>query len=190
MNAANQLREDLSFVAQAVKRGTEAPGVPAILLLWAVLIPVGFSLADFAPQRVGWYWVIAGPLGGIISGVLGHLGAKSSGFIDKSLGRRHGWHWLTMFAAYGLLGASIATGRMNGLEVAPIWLLITAVVYTTGGIHLSDSRGMLPAGVIMFLGYAALEWLPLPYPWTVTGLIVSVSLVVAATGRARLPAVA
>jgi hypothetical protein len=37
----------------------------------------------------------------------------------------------------------------------------------------------------MFIGYAALEWLPLPYLWTTTGLIVSVSLIVAAVRSNR-----
>lgn len=184
MNSVNELKDDLSFVAHAVKQA-EPAGIPAILLLWAVLIPIGFALADFVPRWVGWYWAAAAPLGVMASAFLGHHAAKSWGVLDQSLARRHGWHWLTLLAAYALVGAGMVTGRMDPVEVAPIFLLITALAYTTAGVHLEDSRGMLPAGAIMFAGYAAVMWLPLPNPWTVTGLLASAALVVAALRGAR-----
>ena len=46
MTNLNELREDLDFVAGAVRRGQNR-AVPAILALWAVLIPIGYALADF-----------------------------------------------------------------------------------------------------------------------------------------------
>lgn len=184
MNAVNELRDDLSYVSAAVKR-TRSAGVPSIMLLWAVLTPIGFGLADFAPQWCGMYWLIAGPAGGMLSMYLANVAAKSAGLVDKSLGRRHGLHWITMFAAYGLVAASALSGHMGGFALAPMFLLLTAVAYTLGGIHLEDSKALLPAGLIMFIGYVVLEWAPVPYPWTITGLIVSASLVTAARGAAR-----
>lgn len=188
MNAVNELRDDLSYVSAAVKR-TRGSGVPSIMLLWAVLIPLGFGLADFAPRWCGLYWLIVGPAGGIASMYLGHIAAKSAGLVDKSLGRRHGMHWLTMFVAYVMVGASALSGHMGGFALAPMFLLLTAVAYTLGGIHLEDSKALLPAGLIMFVGYVILEWLPAPFPWTITGLIVSASLIIAARGAARNQAV-
>lgn len=188
MMSMDKVRDDLTYVAEAVQRDSrKGLGLPAILMLWAVLIPVGFALADFAPEWCGLYWLIVGPVGGVISGLLGHRAEKNAGVRDRSLGRRHAWHWLTMGAAYLLIGATIASGHMNPYQAAPIWLLITALAYTLAGIHIEDSRGLLPAGIIMFFGYAALVWLPLPYPWTVTGLIVSASLVIAAMGSRASP---
>lgn len=184
MGTTTEIRDDLSFVAGAVRR-TRSPGVPAILLLWALLIPAGFALADFAPRHAGLFWLVAGPGGGLLSFWLAHSAARAAGMVDRSLGRRHGLHWITLGVAYALFAATIATGRMDAAATAPVWLLLTAMAYAMGGAHLEDSRGLLPAGAIMFAGYAALTWLPLPYPWTATGLIVSLSLVVAAVQSRR-----
>lgn len=184
MSTTTELRDDLNFVAGALRRN-RSPGVPAILLLWALLIPIGFSLADFAPRSVGLFWLVAGPGGALLSFWLGHSAARATGMVDRSIGRRHGLHWLTLGIAYALFAATIATGRMDATATAPIWLLLTAMAYAMGGAHMEDSRGLLPAGAIMFAGYAALAWLPLPYPWTATGLIVSLALVVAALKSRR-----
>ncbi len=175
----NELREDLDYVAGAVQRG-QSRSVPTILALWAVLVPIGFALADFAPRWCGPYWLVAGTLGGVASGFIGRATMMRQGFVDARLGRRHGLHWLAMWAAYILFGASVATGHMDARTTAPIWLLLSAIAYTMAGIHLERDRAYLPSGIIMFLGYVGVVWLPLPYLWTSTGLIVSLSLIVAA----------
>ena len=180
----NELHEDLNFVAGVIHRG-RSRSVPAILALWAVLVPIGFALVDFAPRWTGLYWLVAGVLGGIASGLIGRAAATRQGVRDAKLGRRNGLHWLVMFIAYLLFGASVATGHMDPQTTVPIWLLLSAIAYTTAGIHLDQDRTYLPSGLIMFLGYAALVWLPLPYLWTTTGLIVSASLIVASVRSAR-----
>jgi len=180
----NELREDLDFVASAVHRG-QGRSVPAILGLWAVLVPIGFALADFAPNWCAPYWLVAGILGGIASGLIGRAAGNRRGLRDAALNRRQGLHWLTMGAAYLLFGASVGTGHMDPQTTVPIWLLLSALAYTLAGIHLHRDNAFLPSGIIMFLGYIALVWLPLPYVWTTTGLIASASLIVAAARSTR-----
>lgn len=180
----NELSEDLNYVAGAVHRGQRRP-VPTILALWAVLVPIGFALADFAPAWCTPYWLVAGILGGVASGLIGRAMSIRHGLRDARLSRRYSLHWLAMWAAYILFGASVATGHMDARTTVPIWLLLSALAYTLAGIHLDHDKAFLPSGIIMFLGYAALVWLPLPYMWTTTGLIVSVSLIVAAVRSAR-----
>lgn len=180
----NELHEDLNFVVGAVNRG-QSRSVPAILALWAVLVPIGFALVDFAPRWTGLYWFVAGLGGGIASGLMGRAAAMRQGVRDAERGRRYGMHWLVMFAAYLLFAGSVATGHMDPVSTVPIWLLLSAIAYTMAGIHLEQNSTYLPSGIIMFLGYAALVWLPLPYLWTTTGLIVSASLAVASVRCAR-----
>jgi hypothetical protein len=184
MTNLNELREDLDFVAGAVRRGRNR-AVPGILALWAVLIPVGYSLADFAPEYDGLYWLVAGIGGGIASAFIGRAAAQRAGVRDAEHSKRIALHWLTVFAAFLLFGFSVGTGHMDGASTAPIWLLIAAIAYTMAGIHLDQDQAMLPSGLIMFAGYAVLVWVPLPYPWTITGLVVSASLIVAAVRTAR-----
>ena len=180
----NVLREDLNFVSGAVHR-SQGRSVPTILALWAVLVPIGFALADFAPSWCGPYWLFVGVPGGIASGLIGRAASIRYGQRDSKLSRRHGKHWLVMWAAYLLFGASVATGHIDPQSSVPIWLLLSAIAYTMAGIHLDHSDAFLPSGIIMFIGYAGLVWLPLPYLWTTTGVIVSISLIVAAVRSSR-----
>lgn len=181
MSSINELREDLEYVAASVRRGRYPyQPAPGVLLLWAVLIPIGFGLADFAPQWCGWFWLVVSPVGGVASAYIGRRTSMRHGVHDAALGRRHAAHWLTMLAAYALFAATLATGHMDARAAVPIWLLLSALAYTMAGIHLGQSRSFLPSGLVMFAGYAALVWLPLPYVWTATGLIISLSFVVAA----------
>ena len=50
MTTNDNLRQDLAFVASAVRRHERAAGVPSIYFLWAVIVAVGFALPDFAPH--------------------------------------------------------------------------------------------------------------------------------------------
>lgn len=179
MDNINELRQDLNFVANVLRRGQQQP-VRSIFLLWALLVPVGFALVDFAPRYCGLYWLVVGTLGGIASGFLGRADAQRRGVRDDDYRRRVSLHWVTMFASFLLFGLAVASGHMEPQSTAPIWLLLTAVAYTLAGIHLERDRAMLPAGIVMFAGYAVLVWLPLPYVWTVTGLLVSGALLYAA----------
>jgi hypothetical protein len=184
MASLDNLREDLDYVAGAVRRD-DVTSVPIILVLWGVLIPVGFALADFAPRWCGLYWLVASIAGGCATALISKRTMRLRGQVDRELGRRHGLHWLVMGAAFVLFGASLATGHMDVRSTVPIWLLLSGMGYTLAGLHLDRDRALLPSGLIMFGGYAALVWLPLPYVWTTTGLIASASLLTAAVRSAH-----
>lgn len=183
MSSINELKEDLGFVAGAVRRSEER--LPAsIFILWAILAPVGFSLADFAPEYCGPYWLFAGPAGGIVSWFLGRKAEQKAGQRDVQLGKRYAWHWTIAGVAFLLVGLSAGSGRfLTGSEqigfyawyvTIPMFMLVSALAYSFAGIHLN--RQFLPAGLIMFAGYIGLMWLPVDYIWTTTGLIVSAAL--------------
>ena len=60
MTHDEQIRHDLDYISAAVRRQEQPVGTPAIYFLWAVLVPVGFALPDFAPQWAGLYWLFTG----------------------------------------------------------------------------------------------------------------------------------
>jgi hypothetical protein len=177
MTSLDQLREDLDYVAGAVRRDRKRP-IPYINLLWAVLIPVGFALSDFAPRQSGLYWMIAAPGGVLLSFWLARSAARRQGARDLALVRRTALHWFTLLAAFFVYGAAVASGHIEPRTSFPNWLLIAALGHLFAGIHLN--RGLLWSGLVLFAGYIALVWLPLPYIWTSTGLIVAAALVIAA----------
>lgn len=177
MASLNDLQQDLDYVAGAVRRNAGRPR-PTIYLLWAVLIPAGFCLNDFAPRYSGLYWLFASPLGTFLSFWLAHIDSKRLGVRDEDRAQRAGLHWLVVVAAFFLFGAALSTGHGDWRSSAPTWMLIAALGNTFAGIHLN--RELLWTGAVLFLGYAVLVWLPLPYVWTATGLIVGAGLAAAA----------
>lgn len=181
MTSKSSIQEDLQYVAGAVRRRNRQAGVPAIFFMWAAIILVGWSLPDFAPQYAGWFWVIVGPVGGLVSWWLGARDARQSGDLDREHGKRHGLHWLlsgiAFFAVFlPFMTAAGAEGYTN-IIVGRQFLLMVALVYALAAVHLE--RGLAWPAAIMATGYIALTvWSP-PYLWSTMGAVVAVSLILA-----------
>jgi hypothetical protein len=62
---------DLHYVQEVVRSSERRSAPKAIYFLWAVICLVGFTLVDFAPRRVGIFWMIAGPAGFVASAGIG-----------------------------------------------------------------------------------------------------------------------
>lgn len=173
MTEAQQLRDDLNYIAATVRRAEGDGGVAAIYFLWAVLLPVGWALPDFAPHWAGPYWFVVGPLGGVASFLLGIRAERKRGEHDRKLGMAYAWHWI--FAGMGFVGVifPVAAGTMTIAQAAPYMLLVAALAYGMAGTLDPPLRW---AGLVMFVGYAALTLAKLPYAWTATGLLVGGAL--------------
>lgn len=184
MTTDDRVREDLQYVASAVRRADQDRGPPNIYLLWAVLIAIGFALPDFAPKWAGPYWLIAAPGGALLTGWLGRRYADQHGICDADLKRRstHHW-WLGGFIGWLLVAVPIATGKVDPNAGATNILLVVGLTYVLAGVHLQ--RPLLWSGFIMWAGYVALSIFELPYVWTATGLIVAAALLLAAVTRTR-----
>lgn len=185
MTRDEQLRHDLDYVAAAVRRQESSVGTPSIYFLWAVLVPIGFALPDFAPHLAGAYWFIAGIGGGLLSMWLGARDARINGVADREQGKRYGLHWLFTGVAFMLAGLPLATGRIAPAAAVSTFMLIAGLAYTLAGVHLN--RPILWSGLLMFAAYAALQLFPSPYIWTISGIAISLSLAWAgiAARRAR-----
>lgn len=174
MSPSDSIKQDLQYVANAVRHRDRSPGVPAIYYLWAVLVLVGFSLPDFAPQYAAKFWLVANIGGGLLSWYLGHRDSMKSGIRDAGLGRRHGLHWLAGGVAFLGVALPALVGRADMAHVAYNFMLIAALVYTLAGVHLE--RPLLWSGVVMFIAYAVLVISNSPYAWTYAGIATAISL--------------
>lgn len=171
-----QLQRDLSFVRAAVERG-DAPASPAgVYYLWAAISLVGFALIDYAPAQVGLYWMFAGPLGGVASGLIGWRAARARGQSSERLGRRHWLHWTALVAAIFLLAPLVATGRIPNAEMPRLVLLLVAFAYFTGGAYL-DPRLRWIAGAVAGCYLLTVVVRELPHLWTVTAVVLAASFV-------------
>src|SRR5687768_2270155 len=124
MTTADQIKQDLDFVANAVGRHDRDAGVPAIHFLWAAIVLVGFALPDFAPRTAGAFWFVAGIGGGLLSWWLGARDARRTGLNDSERGKRYGLHWLIAGIGFVLCGLPMMFGRVDPGTGATSFMLV------------------------------------------------------------------
>jgi hypothetical protein len=163
----NQIQDDLGFVRRTVE-GATPPSIVSIYFLWALISLVGFALVDFAPERVGWYWTIAGPVGFVISALLGWRHQATAGAVDRGYGMRHLQHWGAMMVAIFLLVPLAIRGQIAGEAIGPIVLLLLGQSYFHAGLYL-DPR-LRWAGLLMLVGYVMVLAIT-AYAWTILGAV-------------------
>lgn len=188
MTTADQLKQDLDYVASAVRYHDRPAGIPAIYFLWAVLVPVGFALPDFAPELAGPYWLVASIGGGLLSWWLAIRDARTCGIRDAALGRRYGFHWLVGGVAFLLCALPLVTGRGDIDMVVSSFLLVSGLLYALAGVHLD--RGMLGSGLLMLAAYGVLVLFAPPYTWTITGVAIGLAMAWAGVAARRARAAA
>ena len=174
MDDAKRLSDDLKYLGGLVKRSEGDSSPFAIYLLWALMVLVGFALVDFAPRRVGVFWSIGGPLGGVASAILGYRHSLRVGQLNREEGLRHLWHWGGMMVAIGL-AVPLALASVDWQALSRVILLIVALSYFLAGVHLE--RPLRWIGALMMAGYVALFFLT-RYGWTIVGILVAVGLIV------------
>lgn len=175
MSDPEQIKHDLDYIANAVRREDAPRGIPAIYFLWAAIVAVGFALPDFAPNAAGPFWFISGIGGGLLSWYLGARHGRQHGINDKALGRRYGLHWTIGGVGFLLCVLPAVAGRLEFVDVVGNYLLVGGLVYALAGVHLE--RPLMWSGLMMLGGYVALNVLTTPYVWTITGALIALSLV-------------
>ena len=174
MTKTEQLQQDLDYIAGAVRRRDRPAGVPAIYFLWAAIVAIGFALPDFAPRLAGPFWVVSGMGGGLLSWWLGARDEKRHGIRDVELGRRYGLHWSIAGVGFLLSALPMFTGDVSIGTGVSNFLLVAGMTYALAGVHLE--RPLLWSGLLMLVAYAVLTVFSLPYTWTITGLVIGLSL--------------
>ncbi len=187
MTNDRQTRDDLSYVRSVVTRADGVSNPASIYFLWAAISFFGYAIIDFEPQKTGFYWMVAGPLGGVLSGILGARAARREGQISSGDGRVEMLHWTGLMLAVLLLVPLAATGRIATAELPRIILLLVALAYWSAGLR--EDRRMLPVAIVMAGLYLLTVFAgDLPYLWTITAAGLAASLAVAgalAAARAR-----
>jgi hypothetical protein len=174
MSDARRIHDDLEYVGGIVRR-SEGGSPFSIYLLWAVMVLVGFSLVDFAPHRVGIFWLVGGPLGGAASALLGYRHGRRIGQLSREEGFRHLWHWGGVMTAILLVVPLAPMAGVDWSALSRVILLIIALSYFLAGVHLE--RPLRWIGALMMAGYVALFFMT-NYGWTLVGILVAAGLIV------------
>jgi hypothetical protein len=139
------------------------------------------------PERTGFCWMIMGPLGGILSGVLGSRASRALGQDSRREGTLHGLHWVGMMVAILLLIPLITTRAVSVAELPRIILLLVALSYYLAGVHV-DRRLLWVSAAVGGCYLLTVYERDLPRLWTITAAALAASLVAAgivAAARAR-----
>lgn len=176
----DQLSSDIVYVKDLVDRAEERSMPAAIYLLWAFIVLAGFSLVDLKPSWVAVYWMIAGPLGGLVSGAMGKRAGIEKGQVDHGEGLKHGLHWGGMLVFVFLAVMLGITGLIQGKLVSQVILLVVAFGWWTAGVHFD--RNFLVLSGVMAAGFICSLFLQ-KYVWIGTGVLMF--LVLGAMGLRR-----
>lgn len=183
MKSTSKIEADIGYVKNLLSK-SDSSGLfpPSICILWAIVSAAGFSLVDLAPKLVGFFWMIAGPAGGLLSGYLGWRAGADKGQLDRETGIRHGLHWGGMLAFIAMAVILGAKGVLQGTVLSQVILLIVAFGWWTAGVHF-DKTFLYLAGV-MILGFAG-TLLFSKYVWTAMGILMGVVLTAVAVHRSE-----
>jgi hypothetical protein len=177
----DRLREDLDFVRASVHN--EPVGAPrAVFFLWGVLVLVGFVLHDVGLAWVPFYWMVAGPAGGMLSAYLGWQHQKRSGYLNASHGIQYALHWGSLLAAVFLGSLMVRQGVVAAEAFGPVVLLLVAQAYFHAGLHLD--KPLRWVGLLMAAAYLAVLVMS-TYAWTLAGVVVSAALVISGVRASR-----
>jgi len=178
-----QLADDLRYVRQAVEEhGRSASLPPSIALVWGVYVLIGYPLLDVAPAIGGWFLMVGGILGGVLSGWLGARTARAAGEADRAEALRHLLHWGgTFIAILAAIGLGVSVGA-QGQVIGQMITLVVGTAYLLAGAHFD--RLFLWLGLLLLAGAIAVGYLP-GYGWTALGVPLAAGLIVPSLLRRR-----
>lgn len=161
---------------EVIDRAEPSSTPRGILWLWAAITVVGFPLVDFAPNQVGWFWLVAAPVGLVVSLWLGAREARAQGQESRQEARRHFLHWGGLLGVLALVPVLAWQGVVRGDGIGVVFLLVLSLAYWLAGVHLVPR--MMPIGVLAAALTIVLSVWDLPYAWSLAGGVLALGLVV------------
>lgn len=182
---SSKIESDIGYVKNLVKNSESYSTPTSVYFLWAILVLGGFSLVDFEPRWVGFYWMIAGPAGGLLSGYLGRRAGINEGQLDREIGIRHALHWGGMLVIIGLSVLLAIKGLIRGEVLGQVILLIVALGWWMAGVHFD--RKFLWLGGVMMLGFIGTLVFS-RFAWTAMGVFIAAALTGIAIHKGKIDA--
>ena len=170
---SREAESDIGYIRDLVKKSERKPTPASIYLLWAGIVLFGFAMVDFFPHFTGLYWMIMGPLGGVVSGLLGWRDGQSRGQLNRETGIRHALHWGGMLVLTGFVIILAIKGHIPEDEISRVILLVVTFGWWTAGVHFD--RVFLWLGGLMGLGFVGTLIFP-SYVWTALGAALALAL--------------
>src|SRR2546423_8816371 len=138
MSDVSQMKDDLQFVRDVVDRRERSGRGPVLIYwYWAAYVLIGYAMIDFLPRWAGWFFMIFGLGGGVVSGIIGRRYAQRTGERDRLESWRRGMH----FGA-GIILAFVATfalawviPELRGPKGSQVMVVMIGIIYFLSGVH-------------------------------------------------------
>jgi hypothetical protein len=114
-----------------------------------------------------------GPMGGLVSGLLGWKHSKKIGQIEYKDVQKNLVHWGTMLISIFMVSSLVKMNMITGRGFGAVTLLLVSLTYILAGNYLD--RALLWLGIVMMAGFYPLVN-NLNYTWSVIGIAVSLGL--------------
>ena len=137
---------NIDYAIEKLKTANQQSMPPLIYALWGGLVALGFLLSISFHFSMGIYWLVAMPLGMILSIWIATVHGKKVGQKNSILGKNTALHFLIM--GFFMLTASISSDPI-------IMLLILGFAYCLGAIHID--KWMAIFGVCALLTYVGIS---------------------------------
>jgi hypothetical protein len=179
---AQQMRDDLAFVSNAVRRRREFGRANlALNVLWGLIIMGGLAVVDFRHHWVYFYWTIAGTVGwvAVMTTALAAEHRRKEAPAWRAF--RGLAHWVLFSGAMVLLFVIGYRRNYENWQIGQMALLLAGVAAVMTGLHI-DSSWLAPGVVLLIGAYVSIRTTQ-NYLWTVVGLGVFLSLTVGSVVR-------
>jgi uncharacterized membrane protein len=178
MTNPQQLQQDLQFIRTAVvRRERTNRGPVAINYIWAIYVLVGYALLDHNIAAAGWFFMVGGIVGGILSSIAGRLDAHKQGEQDWEMGRRALLHFGggIVVALIGTTALAAVIPELRSTRGSQVLVVMIGVIYFLAGVHFDGY--FLWLGPVLVAGGVAVGFIHHD-AWTLLGAVIAVGLII------------
>lgn len=137
---------NIDYAIEKLKVANGQSMSPLIYALWGGLVALGFLVSTSSQLSMGFYWLIAMPLGMIVSIWIAGAHSKKVGQKNSVLGKNTAIHFLIMGGF--MLAASFGSDPVAGL-------LILGLAYCLGAVHID--KWMMIFGICTLITYVGIS---------------------------------
>lgn len=185
MTQSDQIRDDLSFVRQAVARREGAPlAFTPAYYIWAVYILLGYCLLDVNVHWANWFFLLAWVPMGAACGIARHFWVRRHGERNSDAGRKVRLHFAVggLLAIGAVIGLACCAPSFRGPVTGQVVVILFGMIYFLAGVHLD--RSFLWLGPILIVGGITVGLVP-HYGYSALGVVIAGGLCAAAMLASR-----
>jgi hypothetical protein len=185
MSQSDQIRDDLSFVRDAVARRDRSPvSFTAPYYIWAVYVLIGYALLDFDVLWAEWFFATAWIPACAASAIAQRFLAAKRGECDRTMKRKSVLHFVGggFLAVAAVVALAWCVPAFRGEIPGQVAVVLFGIIYFLAGVHFD--RSFLWLGPVLVIGGIVVGFVP-HYGWSALGIVIAGGLCAAAVISSR-----